>query len=401
MKELIMSVGALPCSAAKPASHLWSLLGRGLALGADAIHELPYQLAIWCRLLPTRAMALVHRRHLALAANGTLARAAVILPLAIVCLGVLFATADRSADNYNYLFLDGNGTPRTINATPDFGYRSDELLITNEADEKDAQMILTEGETVTIDYHGKLRTVEAKKDETISHMLKRVGVVYDPEEMIMVDISGDGVAISFVDEYVHTRDKVIPTEYKVKHRKNPMLPKGESRVVRRGAAGNIVKTYEDTYTNSELVDTELVHQTKNTAVTKIVEHGTMVDEVSRDDRIESVHYNKDGSGYLLFRSGDTMSFSQQVTSNATAYSIGNWTASGRPTQVGNIAVDPSVFPYGTRFYIYTNDGYLVYGNAVAADCGGAIKGTKIDLWFDSYAEACAFGRRDCTVFVLD
>ena len=39
--------------------------------------------------------------------------------------------------------------------------------------------------------------------------------------------------------------------------------------------------------------------------------------------------------------------------------------------------------------------------ATAADCGGSIKGNKIDLWFDEYSQACRFGRRNCTVFVLN
>ena len=105
---------------------------------------------------------------------------------------------------------------------------------------------------------------------------------------------------------------------------------------------------------------------------------------------------------LLFASGDTMAFSSVYGScESTAYSIHGWTASGRPTAYGNIAVDTSVFPFGTRFYILTNDGYLEYGMAVASDTGSAIKGTKLDLWFDSYDDACSFGRRYCTVYVLN
>ena len=95
-----------------------------------------------------------------------------------------------------------------------------------------------------------------------------------------------------------------------------------------------------------------------------------------------------------------MAFSSQVTCNASAYAIHGHTASGRPTAYGNIAVDPSVFPYGTQFYIYTDDGYMTYGMATASDCGTSIKGYKLDLWFDEYSQACAFGRRNCTVFVL-
>ena len=123
--------------------------------------------------------------------------------------------------------------------------------------------------------------------------------------------------------------------------------------------------------------------------------------VERSDRLVSVHSNGDGSGYLLFASGDTMTFSRTLVCSATAYSIGTRTATGRPTAVGNIAVDTSVFPYGTRMYVQTVKGSWHYGMATAADCGTAIKGNKIDLWFKTYSEACDWGRRDCTVYVLD
>ena len=41
------------------------------------------------------------------------------------------------------------------------------------------------------------------------------------------------------------------------------------------------------------------------------------------------------------------------------------------------------------------------GIAVASDTGSAIKGPKLDLWFDSCDDACSFGRRYCTVYVLN
>lgn len=108
----------------------------------------------------------------------------------------------------------------------------------------------------------------------------------------------------------------------------------------------------------------------------------------------------DQDGYLTFVSGDTMAFSYKTICNATAYSTKGYTASGYRTEMGNIAVDPSVFPYGTRFFIQTTNGSWVYGMAVARDCGTSIKGNKIDLWFDEYSTACSWGRRDCTVYVL-
>lgn len=70
------------------------------------------------------------------------------------------------------------------------------------------------------------------------------------------------------------------------------------------------------------------------------------------------------------------------------------TASGMVAQRGVVAVDPDVIPLGTRLYIPG------YGEAIAADTGGAIVGNKIDLCMEDYGEAMEFGRRDITVYVL-
>jgi 3D (Asp-Asp-Asp) domain-containing protein len=62
---------------------------------------------------------------------------------------------------------------------------------------------------------------------------------------------------------------------------------------------------------------------------------------------------------------------------------------------GVAAVDDRVIPMGTRLYVPG------YGFAVAADRGSAIKGHRIDLCFDTYAEAIRWGRRKVQVYVLD
>lgn len=71
------------------------------------------------------------------------------------------------------------------------------------------------------------------------------------------------------------------------------------------------------------------------------------------------------------------------------------TASGLPAQYGVAAVDTSVIPLGTRLYIPG------YGEAIAADTGGAIIGDRIDLCMEDYGQAMDFGRRYVTVYVLD
>ena len=58
----------------------------------------------------------------------------------------------------------------------------------------------------------------------------------------------------------------------------------------------------------------------------------------------------------------------------------------------SIAVDPSVIPYGTEVIINGK----VYK---AQDCGGAIKGNRIDLYMDSHTDALEFGVQYAEVFV--
>lgn len=66
----------------------------------------------------------------------------------------------------------------------------------------------------------------------------------------------------------------------------------------------------------------------------------------------------------------------------------NKTASGTTPKEGRtIAVDKNVIPLGSKVYI---EGYGYY---IAEDTGSAIKGNRIDIYFESHQEALNFGRR--------
>jgi 3D (Asp-Asp-Asp) domain-containing protein len=80
-----------------------------------------------------------------------------------------------------------------------------------------------------------------------------------------------------------------------------------------------------------------------------------------------------------------------LTVVATGYTAGGSTATGLSTGWGTVAVDPSVIPLGTRMTIPG------YGQGVAADTGGSVRGGTIDLWFPSTAEALSWGRRVVTI----
>lgn len=99
--------------------------------------------------------------------------------------------------------------------------------------------------------------------------------------------------------------------------------------------------------------------------------------------------------------GEVLTYTSTMSVEATAYTGGGITATGTSARYGAIAVDPTVIPYGTKMYIVSDDGKWIYGVATAEDCGGAIKGHIIDLYFDDYSTCIQFGRRNCTIYILD
>ena len=372
---------------------------RYLTLAADYIHALPGRCAAWCHALPARIEKHKPAVLAWMAKKGITPRLKVFVPIALAALVLPFCMMEIEFGETVYM-LQYNSAPKTIQGYPTKAEEHKFLSINTDSSGRDAQMLLTEGQQVQVTHDGETVTVTARH-ETVANLLRRLDAECSGSEMIVLNFNGDLLHISVQAEYAYEYIISTTVPYLIERIPDPLMEKGQEEIVTPGKEGIVYDTYRKTYREGAQVANDLIHRKNIDAQTKVVRYGTRVQEVSRDDRIESVHYNNDGSGYLMFKSGDTMTFSSQVTCNATAYSIGSWTASGLPTKVGHIAVDPSVFPYHTRFYIYTNDGYLVYGNAVAADCGTSIKGYKIDLWFETFDEACWFGRRDCTVFVLN
>ena len=81
---------------------------------------------------------------------------------------------------------------------------------------------------------------------------------------------------------------------------------------------------------------------------------------------------------------------------ATAYTwTGQRTASGTWPAIGTVATDPEVIPLGTKIWV---EGY---GEAVAEDTGGAVKGNIIDVYLDTESECWQWGRRMVEVRILE
>src|SRR5690625_2432747 len=104
------------------------------------------------------------------------------------------------------------------------------------------------------------------------------------------------------------------------------------------------------------------------------------------------------------KSEKTSNSGQSMTMEATAYTAQcdgctGITATGIDLNANSnkkvVAVDPSVIPLGSRVHV---EGY---GEAIAGDTGGAIKGDRIDVHLPTKDAALGFGRQSVNVTVLD
>ncbi|WP_050179780.1 3D domain-containing protein [Domibacillus robiginosus] len=102
-------------------------------------------------------------------------------------------------------------------------------------------------------------------------------------------------------------------------------------------------------------------------------------------------------------SSNTSNVKKEITVKSTAYTAycsgcSGVTATGinlkKNPNAKVIAVDPKVIPLGTKVYV---EGY---GEAVAGDTGGAIKGNKIDVHMSTKQKAKNWGVRTVKVKIL-
>ena len=180
---------------------------------------------------------------------------------------------------------------------------------------------------------------------------------------------------------------------------DPAMPENEEQVITKGEAGQVLRTANVVYYNAKETSRTVVNETLlKQPAQQIVARGTGENDPTKAKPII-------GDGYIILPTGEKLTYYKKSTFEATAYThydagCDTTTATGSKVRWGVVAVDPKVIPYGTRMFIINKAGGYVYGLATAEDCGGAIKGKRIDLYMPTLREAFAFGRQDCTVYFL-
>lgn len=251
---------------------------------------------------------------------------------------------------------------------------------------------------VTISVDGVTRTI-SMTEGTVADALTKAGITLGKDDVISLPLETViAEAVTVKVDRVTFKERVeteaVPfgkTSYETSD-----YNKGESVVVTNGVNGEKTLTYTDRLVNGEVAESVL----KEEVVTK-----APVDEVTAIGTYVKPAAPVGGAG------GATADFKykQVFYGKATAYTnenglAGKYTSTGMIAQVGVVAVNPNVIPYGSKLYITTPDGSYVYGYAVAGDTGGFIYShpeTIVDLFMNTAAECYAFGRRDIVVYVLE
>lgn len=215
---------------------------------------------------------------------------------------------------------------------------------------------------------------------------------------------GGEIQVFKIKEVIENVEEVIAHEKIVN--KSDKMDIGSSKVVQKGQDGTKHIEIKKVFENDELISEEiLLEEVVKKPIAEIKEEGTRKKVVAPKRTAAPKQANASRGGLNARR---------VVTMSATAYDLSyascgknpgdrgyGITASGTQARRGAVAVDPGVIPLGTRLYIESLDGSSDYGYAIAEDTGGAIKGNRVDLFFNTAAEVRRFGRRSVKVHILN
>lgn len=269
---------------------------------------------------------------------------------------------------------------------------------------------LYQNQTITVE---KTKMVEVNFDgakvtartpqRTVKEAIKDLGITVSENDLVSPerdsDIS-DGTVINIVRvEYVdETCDSDIP--YETVTEENPEIYSGRTTVKQKGSVGTKREVYRVKKVGGEEESRELVSSvTAVEPINEIVSVGT-----------KPVPQGGTWQANAQPAADKSFSYSKVINVTATAYDPSpetnsgySITAYGLVPQFGVVAVDPRIIPLGSKLYIESPDGGAswTYGYCIAGDTGGAIKGNRVDLCYNTKAECIQFGRRSATVYVLN
>lgn len=208
---------------------------------------------------------------------------------------------------------------------------------------------------------------------SVGELLQEWGVTLDEEDVLAPGALAslkDGMNINIDTMEVFEKKELEKTKFDTKEEYTSELDEGETEKVTEGVEGLDKVTYEiRTLGGEEISRREVVRETVRKPVTEKIRVGT------------AVAYNGE-------------KYSKKMIVVATGYThTGNRTATGTWPKRGTMAIDRRTISMGSYGYVPG------YGEVHAEDTGGAIKGNRIDLFFNTRGEAICWGRRTVTIYI--
>lgn len=256
--------------------------------------------------------------------------------------------------------------------------------------EEENNISIKKGIEVTLVINGENSTYSTVEGTTIGNvvgtLIKDTDVqhVYDGSYGTEL-VDGEVYELKTRYEDIVKQNEIMP--YKIEYFEVETLEPGQEEIVVYGLDGA-----KEIITTKSMFGTEVLEE--------VIDENILVEPINQIVNVGAKNKISTEKGDLVY--------SSVLTMNGSAYTAGfestgknpgdagyGRTATGMSATKGVVAVDPDVIPLGTELYISG------YGLAVAGDTGGAIKGNKIDLCYDTLNEALNFGRRNVSVYILE
>ncbi|WP_027632527.1 G5 and 3D domain-containing protein [Clostridium hydrogeniformans] len=242
---------------------------------------------------------------------------------------------------------------------------------------------------VQVEVDGKEMEFLTAEDD-IESMLIAENINYLAEDRISPSKDSkvsDGMKIDIVRVETKLLKDLEPINFNTVVKKDDNLLNSQNKTMQEGKSGEREVTTRVVYEDGKEVSRKVVSEN----VTK-----EPVDKIVLQGTLSTLSLSRGG--------GDQVAYKKSMKVKATAYynsgSNGNHiTATGtkpkrNPGGYSTIAVDPRIIPLGTKVWV---EGY---GYAIAEDTGGAIKGDKIDLFFNTSSEVYTWGVKYVNVYII-
>ena len=231
---------------------------------------------------------------------------------------------------------------------------------------------------------------------TVSDALAACGVElgeHDYTEPSLHTAISDGLSIQV--HRVEYRDTVVEESipYETEYVYTSLFYKNRNRtqLVQQGHEGTNQITHRERVVDGQVESSQVISVVQTVApqntIIKAYQAGAPVSPLEGPEVVDGVP-----TGYTAVYTG-----------RATGYSASRGRgASGLGLYCGTVAVNPALIPYGTKLYLTSTDGKLVYGYAIATDTGASLLNGSclVDLFYDSFSEALMNGVQEVNVYVM-